>query len=172
MQRFIASLFGLIFIVQTAMAAPAPADPQSKPGTAADEDSETRTLLKSINWKRGPSEADVGTYAKVKVPEGFIFTAGEGTRKLLEAMGNPTNGDELGFLAPTNMQWFVVFEFSSVGFVKDDDKDKLDPQKLLATIKRGTEQGNRMRAKMGSAPMHIVGWETPPTYNQQTHNLE
>src|ERR1051325_1427017 len=172
MQRFIASLFGLIFIVQTAMAAPAPADPQSKPGTAADEDSETRTLLKSINWKRGPSEADVGTYAKVKVPEGFIFTAGEGTRKLLEAMGNPTNGDELGFLAPTNMQWFVVFEFSSVGFVKDDDKDKLDPQKLLATIKRGTEQGNKMRAKMGSAPMTIIGWEVSPKYNEQTHNLE
>src|SRR6476469_10872237 len=106
MRHIIASLFGLIFIVQNLAAAPAPSDPQSQPGgAAADEDTETRTFLKKIDWKRGPSEADVGSYAKIKVPEGYIFTAGAGTRKLLEAMGNPTNGDELGFLAPTNMQW-------------------------------------------------------------------
>jgi len=53
-------------------------------------------------------------------------------------MGNPTNGRELGFLAPTNMDWFVVFEFDSIGFVKDDDKDKLDAEAMLKAIKAGT----------------------------------
>jgi uncharacterized membrane-anchored protein len=169
MRRIFATLFGLALIAQFSFAA-APADP--KPSTSSDEDSDARTLLKSINWQRGPIDADVGSQAKVKVPAGFMFTAGEGTRKLLEAMGNPTHGNELGFLSPTNLQWFVVFEWADTGYVKDDDKDKLDPQALLSSIKRGTELGNKRRAKMGVAPMTIVGWEVPPTYNAQTHNLE
>jgi uncharacterized membrane-anchored protein len=158
MHRIIAALFALAFLFQ---AAASPADPPSKPDqqdSDAQEDSETKSLLRSIQWKRGPAEADVGANAKIKVPEGFMFTsAAAGTRKLLEAMGNPTNGSELGFLSPTNLQWFVVFEFSDVGYVKDDDKDKLDPQKLLTTIKRGTELGNKRREKMGAAPMTIIG---------------
>ena len=169
MHRIFAGLFGLLFIAQIFAAAPAP-----KPNETAEEkeEREEREFLKSIDWKKGPADADVGDQAKIKVPEGYMFTAGEGTRKLLEAMGNPTNGDELGFLAPTNMAWFVVFEFSDVGYVKDDDKDKLDPQKLLGVIKRGTEEGNNARKKMGSAPLKIIGWEVPPKYNDQTKNLE
>ena len=26
--------------------------------------------------------------------------------------------------------------------------------------------------EMGAAPLHITGWEIPPRYNEQTHNLE
>jgi uncharacterized membrane-anchored protein len=139
MHRIIAGLFGLMFIAHVFAAAPADPKPQNETAEQKEE-REEREFLKSIDWKKGPTEADVGDQAKVKVPEGFMFTAGEGTRKLLEAMGNPTGGNELGFLAPTNMNWFVVFEFSDTGYVKDDDKDKLDPQKLLSVIKRGTEE--------------------------------
>jgi uncharacterized membrane-anchored protein len=175
MRRIIVTLFGLIFIAQTFAAAPADPNPQSdkSPADAETEDErESRKLLNSINWKRGPAEADVGSYAKVKVPEGYWFTAGDGTRKLMEAYGNLTTGNELGFLSPTNLEWFVIFKFSDVGYVKDDDKDKLDAEKLLGTIKKGTEEGNKRRAKMGVPPMKIIGWETPPKYNEETHNLE
>jgi uncharacterized membrane-anchored protein len=108
----------------------------------------------------------------VTVPEGFLFTGGKGTRQLLEAMGNPTSGSELGFLAPTSMVWFVVFDYADVGFVKDDDKDKLNADKLLKSIKDGTEEANKYRQKMGASALHITGWEIPPRYNQETHNLE
>jgi uncharacterized membrane-anchored protein len=130
------------------------------------------SLLDKINWTKGPAKADLKTMAEVQVPDGFMFTGAKGTQKLLEAMGNPTSGTELGFLAPTSMVWFVVFEFSDVGYVKDDDKDKLDADKLLKTIKEGTEASNKYREKMGAAPLHITGWEFPPRYNEQTHNLE
>ena len=91
---------------------------------------------------------------------------------LLRMMGNPTDGSELGLLGPTNLDWFVVFEFSDVGYVKDDDKDKLDPAKMLTSFQRGTEASNKEREKMGVPPMHIVGWEQEPRYNETTHNLE
>src|ERR1044071_5080792 len=140
---------------------------------AADQEPPKETsLLSRIQWTKGPAKGDLKSIAEVQVPDGFVFTGPKGTQKLLEAMGNPTSGSELGFLAPTSLVWFVVFEFSDVGYVKDDDKDKLDADKLLKSIKQGTEAANKYREKMGAAPLHITGWEIPPRYNEQTHNLE
>ncbi|PYM16627.1 MAG: DUF2167 domain-containing protein [Verrucomicrobia bacterium] len=141
---------------------------------AADEPASdtSESLLKRLNWIKGPARAELKSLAEIQVPEGFVFTGAKETRQLLEAMGNPTSGSELGFLAPTSLAWFVVFEFSDVGYVKDDDKDKLNADKLLKSIKAGTEQANQFREKMGAAPLHITGWEIPPHYNEQTHNLE
>jgi uncharacterized membrane-anchored protein len=131
-----------------------------------------KSIFDLAQWRRGPAKVDVGEYATVNLKPGYVFTDGEGTRKILEAMGNPTSGSELGFLTSTNSDWFVVFRFSDVGYVKDDDKDKLNPDKLLKSIKQGTEESNKTREKMGVAPMKIVGWEYPPKYNAATHNLE
>ena len=140
---------------------------------AADaEASNEPSIFDNINWTRGPAKAELKSLAEVQVPEGFVFTGAKGTQKLLEKMGNPTSGSELGFLAPTSLVWFVVFRFSDVGYVKDDDKDKLDADKLLKSIKEGTEAANKYREKMGAAPLHITGWEIPPRYNEQSHNLE
>jgi len=141
---------------------------------AADEPASdtSESLLKRLNWIKGPARADLKSLAEIQVPEGFVFTGAKETRQLLEAMGNPTSGSELGFLAPTSLAWFVVFEFSDVGYVKDDDKDKLNADKLLKSIKAGTEQANQFQENMGAAPLHITGWEIPPHYNEQTHNLE
>src|SRR5882724_11012654 len=119
------------------------------PAQAADPGaSKEPSLLDKINWTKGPAKAELKSLAEVQVPEGFMFTGAKGTQKLLEAMGNPTSGSELGFLAPTSLVWFVVFEFAEVGFVKDDDKDKLDADKLLKSIKAGTEAANKYREKM------------------------
>jgi uncharacterized membrane-anchored protein len=66
----------------------------------------------------------------------------------------------------------VFFEFDDSGYVKDDDKDKLDPDKMLAAIKRGNDEGNKERVRNGNPPLEIVGWEQPPKYDPETHNLE
>ena len=128
--------------------------------------------LDKISWVRGPATATMKDIAQIEVPADFKFTDGKGTKTLMELMGNITSDMEVGFLAPTSMVWFVVFEFDPVGYVKDTDKDKLDADKMLDAIRRGTEEANKERAKMGVPPMHIVGWEQPPHYNPETHNLE
>src|SRR5438034_2888567 len=145
----------------------------ARPVQAADpQASKEPSLLDKINWTKGPAKAELKNLAEVQVPEGFMFTSAKGTQKLLEAMGNPTSGSELGFLAPTSLVWFVVFEFADVGYVKDDDKDKLDADKLLKSIKEGTEAANKYREKMGAAPLNITGWEIPPRYHQHTNKWE
>jgi len=129
-------------------------------------------LLDQLDWTRGPARVQLRAIADVEVPEGFMFTGSSGTRTLLEAMGNPTNGDELGFLAPTSVVWFVVFEFSDVGYVKDDDRDELNPDAMLKSIKEGNEYGNEERRRMGVPPLNIIGWEYPPKYDPTSNNLE
>ena len=142
------------------------------PLRAAEDPNAAGSPLSAVDWAKGPARAELKDIAGVQVPEGFIFTGAKGTQHLLESMGNPASGNELGFLAPTSLVWFVVFEFSDVGYVKDDDKDKLDADKLLKSIKAGTEEANKYRKRMGAPALHITGWEVPPRYNEATHNLE
>ena len=125
-----------------------------------------------LNVLRGPAKAGLEGIAKVEVPPGYIFLDGKTTRAMMKDSGEPSTGREYGSLMPTNGGWEVMFEYDDVGFVKDDEKDKLDADKLLASIKRGTAEANKERVRMGNSPLEIVGWEQPPKYDAATHNLE
>lgn len=126
---------------------------------------------KQANALEGPATAKLGNVAQIELPAGYAFFDGKTTRAMMASAGEPTSGKELGLLHPTNAPWSVIFEFSNVGFVKDDEKDKLDPVKLLAAIKAGNDEGNRERERNGNPPLLIVGWEQEPKYDSVTHNL-
>ena len=128
--------------------------------------------FEGVTWQKGPSVGELGTHAQVKVPAGFVFAGASDTRTIMEANHNPVTGKEIGFVAPAGEDWYAVFEFDDVGYVKDDEKDSLDQKALLDSIKAGTEAGNKERVKRGWPTMTIIGWETAPRYNDTTHNLE
>ena len=130
------------------------------------------SILDEVDWLRGPDTAQIDKWAELEVPEGFIFAEGSDTRMLMEAMGNTVSGSEVGFFAPEGLEWFVVFEFDNVGYVKDDEKDTLDADAILETIKNGTSEANKIRDEKGYPKLFIEGWELPPYYNEVTHNLE
>ena len=134
--------------------------------------SESPAAKPKLNILRGPAKAQLEGIAQIEVPSGYAFLDGKSTRTLMKASGEPVSGHELGFLRPTNAHWSVLFEFSDVGYVKDDEKDKLDADKLLASIKRGTAEANKERVAAGNPLLEIVGWEVPPKYDATTHNLE
>lgn len=120
---------------------------------------------------KGPATAKLGDVAQIQVPAGFAFLDGKTTRALLKASGESPSGNELGFIRPTNANWSVLFEFSDIGYVKDDDKDKLDAPKLLQSYKDGTVEQNKRREAAGRPPLVVVGWEQEPRYDPETHNL-
>lgn len=160
----------------SAFAADSPAVEKAAPESAAEAAAAAKAKADSpvekLHWKAGPTTAELRDRARIKVPEGFRFVDSAEAAKLLVMMGNRSTGRELGFLQHIKDHWAVVFEFDDVGFVKDDDKDKLDADKLLKTIKEGTEQGNKYRAERGIPPMTILGWHVKPNFNDQTKNLE
>jgi uncharacterized membrane-anchored protein len=119
----------------------------------------------------GPATAQLSDVAQLAVPAGYMFLDGKTTRAMMEAAGEPSSGNEVGFLRPTNGEWAVYFEYDDVGYVKDDEKDKLDAAKLLKAIKAGNDEGNKERQRNGNPPLIIVGWEQEPKYDEQSHNL-
>jgi uncharacterized membrane-anchored protein len=131
-----------------------------------------KSKLPNIKWQDGPAVGALGTLAEVRVPEGFVFAGGEDTRRIMEAMQNPSTGTEMGFVSPLRPTWFVVFEFDEIGYVKDDDKNSLDANALLTSIQKGNEAVNEERKKRGWPSLSIIGWEVPPAYNPDTNNLE
>lgn len=130
------------------------------------------SLADKIKFQQGPGTGELGKFAEVSIPAGYVFAGAADTKLLMEAMHNPVSGTELGFLAPTGAAWFVVFEFEDVGYIKDDEKGSLDADAMLKSIQQGNEAGNKERVKRGWATLDITGWEQPPRYNPDTQNLE
>jgi uncharacterized membrane-anchored protein len=121
----------------------------------------------------GPARVGIGALADVELPESLVYLDAKDTQALLKRMGNIVGGSELAFVAPKDHEqgWFIVFDWSDVGHVKDDDKDKIDAAALLESIKEGCEERNDERKKLGAEPMHVVGWQEPPHYDARTNNL-
>ena len=120
---------------------------------------------------KGPATAQLTDVAQIALPAGYMFLDGKQTRAMMKAAGEPSSGNEVGFLRPTNGGWAVYFEYDDVGYVKDDEKDKLNADKLLKAIKAGNDEANKERERYGSAPLIITGWEQEPKYDEKTHNL-
>jgi uncharacterized membrane-anchored protein len=58
-----------------------------------------------------------------------------------------------------------------MGYVRDNDADKIDADKLLSEIKDGTEEDNKGRVKNGKSTLDIIGWDEKPHYDSNAHNL-
>lgn len=126
--------------------------------------------VRGLDWKEGPTTATLGNMAEFEVPEGFRFVGKPGAGRFMELLQNPSDGDELGVLLNVEDGWFVVFDFSDMGYVKDDDR-KLDAKAILSSIREGTEASNKIRKQRGWPTMQIVGWHTEPHYDEETNNL-
>lgn len=127
--------------------------------------------IEKLGWTR-QGKGSLGGKAEVAIPPGYRFTSGDGTRQLMAMYGNPPTQRELGMLATEGLGPWIIFEFDESGYVKDDEKDKIDADDMLAKLREGQEQGNEYRREHGMAELEILGWVVPPRYNEKTHNLE
>jgi uncharacterized membrane-anchored protein len=127
----------------------------------------------AIPWDTCPCEGELGTMATVSVPEGFLFVGKEGVKALLDATQNPASGNELGALTPSGQDsnWFVLFAYNQTGHVRDDEKDSIDADAVLRSLRQSTEAANDIRRERGWSPLEITGWERTPFYDPASHNL-
>ncbi len=127
-----------------------------------------------VNWVPGPAIVDLGEdLAQMNLGEEFVFGNPEATRLVMERIGNPTSGNEIGLIIPKNddQNYFIVFEYFPIGYVKDDEKESIDADAILESIKKGTEHANKIRQEKGFAPLNVVGWYEEPHYDINSHNL-
>jgi len=65
----------------------------------------------------------------------------------------------------------VYYEWRDEGYITDSDWEDVDPDKLLAQYRDGTESANDERVSNGFEPMHVVGWLEPPHYDKSTRTV-
>jgi len=127
-----------------------------------------------LGWSQGANApAPIGDLAEIDLGPDYLYLDGDGTRKLLELTENPTSGQEVATIAPASEdeRWFVIFEFDPIGYVQDDEKDALDAEQILSSIRQGTEAANEVRRERGWSEMHILGWQEEPHYDARSNNL-
>ena len=125
-------------------------------------------------WKPGPTSGKLGSMATINVPEDYIFLDAKATKTFLEEGQNIPAGDELGALLrvmPNKDHWFAVFSYEDTGHVDDTERDAIDADALMKTLKKGNEYGNKERQKRGWQALTLEGWHQPPFYDPTTNNL-
>ena len=122
-----------------------------------------------LPWTFGPAVGVLGSKAKIQIPKGYAFLDEAGTKSFMELNQNIPHGDQYLF-APVDLNWFAIFRFNPVGYVKDDETIEAEP--VLNSAKKGTEQGNEERRKRGWSTMTVLGWRFQPQYDKQAKLLE
>jgi uncharacterized membrane-anchored protein len=119
-----------------------------------------------------------GDLAILRLPPGYRYLDEEQTEKVLTTMwGNPPGSETLGMILAPDMtplkenSWAVIIEYTDDGYVKDDDAETIDYDKLLKDMQKATEERNEDRKKDGYAPLHLVGWAETPHYDKEAHKL-
>jgi uncharacterized membrane-anchored protein len=95
---------------------------------------------------------------------------------LFDLWGNPRRDDILGLLVKEDYSlmdykaWAFVLSYENSGYVKDEDADKLDYDKMMEETHESEPEVNKERAKEGYPSIHVIGWATKPYYDK-TNNI-
>jgi len=122
---------------------------------------------------RGPASVPLSDQATLKLPERFGFVPRKEAFALMRAMGNSPGESFLGLITPLGggAGWFVTVNYEPSGYIKDDDARHWDADKLLKSLKDGTEAANAERVRMGVPALLVTRWIEPPAYQGASHEL-
>jgi len=123
-----------------------------------------------VKLQAGPATVPLGKVAELKLPAGYHFVGKDSLDRFYELTQNMRSGHEVGVLiAPGYM---LYFNYDETGYVKDEDKDKLDADKLMKAMTENEGAANEARQKRGWDAMKLKGWATAPYYDATTNNLK
>jgi uncharacterized membrane-anchored protein len=150
---------------------PAPAD-------AREEQAKTVRAAIAKAMVRGPASVPLRDQASLSLPEGYGFIPQKEAAAFMNLIGNRTDDKFIGLLLPLHSapqdkgaEWFVSVDYDPAGYIKDDDAKRWDADKLLQSLKDGTEAGNADRAAAGIPPLMVTRWVQAPLYEAGSHRL-
>ncbi len=124
--------------------------------------------------KTGPVDVPLFDQAVLHLPAGEVFVPQPQADKLLNSIGNPGANPEMpGVILPRDPKatWIMAVRFHKAGYIKDDDASTWDVDAMLRSLRLGTEEQNKERAKLGEPTLEVVGWSEPPHYDATQQHL-
>ena len=137
------------------------------------------SVNKSFKYEKGTILLPGGK-VEINVPAGFKFLNKEKSQYVLTTLwGNPPENanNTLGMIFPENSDPFAdssyafIIEFEDIGYVKDDDAEKIDYNEMMKGMQEGEKETNEERAKQGYAGIHLIGWAQQPFYDKKNKVL-
>lgn len=133
---------------------------------------------KNLHYEVGLINISDGV-ARVNIPKGFKFINEKQSQYILETLWqNPPDGSVLGMIVSDSFhvnslksEWVFVITYNSMGYVKDDDADKIDYDDLLKEMKKEQIESNVERKKTGYNSMELLGWASKPYYDKENKVL-
>ena len=126
----------------------------------------------AMNYQHGSILLD-NDLAKITVPKGFKYLNSSQTDFVLTSIwGNPPGQNSMGMLLPENMgvtaseSYAFIIEWDEMGYVKDDDADKINYDDLLEEMQEDVDAGSQDRVKEGYESIKLVGWAAKPFYDK------
>ncbi|OAI52730.1 hypothetical protein AYO44_16470 [Planctomycetaceae bacterium SCGC AG-212-F19] len=122
--------------------------------------------------KKGPCLVDVGTVGQIQVPAGYSYITQAGIPTWVKLSRNLPSPNRVGVLYPEGeAEWAIIFSYYAEGYVKDDEKDKIDADALMESMQEGEKEGNKQRKKQNLPTLTLLGWEKPPFFDDNTKAL-
>ncbi len=135
------------------------------------------SIAQTFKWQTGAINLNNGM-ATINVPSGMRYLdAEQSNRVLTDLWGNPPSDNSLGMLFPVDKSPVspdvVAFNLSwdEMGYVKDDDADKINYDDLLKELQKDAQEGSKQRVEMGYEAIEIVGWASKPFYDKNSKVL-
>jgi uncharacterized membrane-anchored protein len=123
----------------------------------------------ALPWVNAPAKPAVTTRGSIALDPKTRYLDAKGTNQYLELTGNLPE-EESYTIAAKSGNWFTVYSFNEIGYVKDDEK--IDADALLKSLRESQEAANEERKTKGLTALTVLGWAVPPHYDPATHNLE
>ncbi len=169
MKRIFLFLSGLFFVSYSLFAK----DPGDSLQLFAEQLKRMDSIESSLHYKTGKIELGSGI-ATINVPEGFKFLeSAEAAYVVQDLWGNPKGEAPLGVLFPANSGatdaggYAFIVQFEDLGYVKDEDADKIDYADLLKDLKESSIKENEERRKLDLTTMDLLGWAAKPHYDKE-----
>ncbi|HWY99161.1 MAG TPA: DUF2167 domain-containing protein [Bacteroidia bacterium] len=131
------------------------------------------SVEKSFTYQHGT--IDLPGIGTINVPPGFKYLdKKQSEHALFDLWKNPRDSNStLGMIFPdstgvlTSGSFIFDIEYDPMGYVKDDDADKMDYAELLQQLKKDVADENAMRVAAGYQPAYLVGWAVTPYYDKE-----
>ncbi|HOY20171.1 MAG TPA: DUF2167 domain-containing protein, partial [Haliscomenobacter sp.] len=110
---------------------------------------------------------------QIVVPDGFKYlNPAQAERVIVDLWGNPGGENiTLGLILPENQGvlsergYVFNIQYDEIGYVKDNDADKIDYDELMTEMKKEAVEANKLREEQGYEPIYMVGWAAKPFYD-------
>ena len=130
------------------------------------------SIEKTFTYEHGTITLKNGI-GQIVVPDGFKYlNPAQAERVIVDLWGNPGGENiTLGLILPENQGvlsergYVFNIQYDEIGYVKDNDADKIDYDELMTEMQKEAVEANKLRKEQGYEPIYMVGWAAKPFYD-------